>query len=99
MPHPSRSAHQPRRQLLRRLAAALPLALLGTPLLAQSDWPTRTVTIVVPFSAGGSTDVVARLDLIGAEPVGSTPDALAAHLAAESARWTKLIAARGIKID
>ena len=44
-------------------------------------------------------DVVARLDVIGVEPVGSTPEALAAHLAGESARWTKLIAARGIKID
>lgn len=44
-------------------------------------------------------DVVARLDVIGAEPVGSTPDALAAHLASESARWTRLIAARGIKLD
>jgi tripartite-type tricarboxylate transporter receptor subunit TctC len=44
-------------------------------------------------------DVVARLDAIGVEPVGSTPEALATHLASESARWTKLIAARGIKID
>jgi tripartite-type tricarboxylate transporter receptor subunit TctC len=57
----SRARPAARRQMLRQLAAALPLALLGTPLLAQSDWPTRPVTIVVPFSAGGSTDVVARL--------------------------------------
>ena len=44
-------------------------------------------------------DVVTRLDAIGVEPVGSSPEALAAHLASESARWTRLIAARGIKID
>ncbi|WP_088283846.1 tripartite tricarboxylate transporter substrate binding protein [Ideonella sp. A 288] len=44
-------------------------------------------------------DVVTRLDAIGVEPVGSTPEALAAHLASESARWTKLIAERGIKMD
>jgi tripartite-type tricarboxylate transporter receptor subunit TctC len=31
--------------------------------------------------------------------VGSTPDELAAHLAKESARWTKLIAERGIKAE
>ena len=32
----------------------------GTPLGAM-DWPTRPVTIVVPFGAGGNTDMMARL--------------------------------------
>jgi tripartite-type tricarboxylate transporter receptor subunit TctC len=44
-------------------------------------------------------DVRARFEKMGAEPVGSTPDELAAHLAKESARWTKLIAERGIKAE
>jgi tripartite-type tricarboxylate transporter receptor subunit TctC len=44
-------------------------------------------------------DVAARLDPLGVEPVGSTPEALAEHLARESARWAALIAQRGIKID
>jgi len=44
-------------------------------------------------------DVLARLDTIGAEVVGSSPDELAAHLARETARWSKLIAERGIKAD
>jgi len=44
-------------------------------------------------------DVRARFEAIGAEPVGSSPQALAAHLARESARWGQLIAERGIKLD
>ena len=44
-------------------------------------------------------EVVKRFESIGAEPVGSTPDELAKHLARESERWTKLITERNIKLD
>jgi len=44
-------------------------------------------------------DVIERLDAIGAEPVGSTPVALASHLVRESAMWTQLITDRKIKLD
>ena len=44
-------------------------------------------------------DVIERLDAIGAEPVGSTPEEMATHLARETAMWTKLITERGIKLD
>ena len=44
-------------------------------------------------------DVAARLESIGAEAVGSTPDELAKHLASESARWSKLIAERNVRLD
>src|SRR5262245_47143918 len=61
-----------RRQLL-KLALALPfstaaLSLASHRLRAEEPWPTRTITIVVPFPPGGVADYAAR--------------PLAAHLAA-----------------
>ncbi|MEO8303705.1 MAG: tripartite tricarboxylate transporter substrate binding protein [Betaproteobacteria bacterium] len=36
------------------------LALTAAASAATSDWPTRTVTIIAPFPAGGTVDIVAR---------------------------------------
>jgi len=47
-----------RRDVLR--AAAAGTALLGSIGHAQSAWPTKPVTLVVPFPAGGGTDAFAR---------------------------------------
>jgi tripartite-type tricarboxylate transporter receptor subunit TctC len=41
------------------LTAAFALA-VGVPAQAQDAWPNRSVRMVVPFAAGGATDVVAR---------------------------------------
>ena len=43
-----------------RLAAAGAAAVLGGGAYAQSAWPARPVTMVVPFPAGGGTDAFAR---------------------------------------
>ena len=53
----------PRLRNLPGLSTTLLLALLAlSPGAARAlDWPTRPVTIVVPFVAGGNTDMMARL--------------------------------------
>ena len=86
------------------------LAEAGVPGYEVSPWfavfmPASTPKAIVGklnkalLDAMKDPDVVKRFESIGAEPVGSTPDELAKHLALESERWTKLITERGIKLD
>ena len=47
--------------MIRRLAGAACAALaLALPALAQTDYPSRTVTMIVPFPPGGVADITAR---------------------------------------
>ena len=51
----------PTRRTLTLAAAAIFTGLAASAALAQDKWPSKPITYIVPFPAGGTTDVLARL--------------------------------------
>ena len=50
-----------RRRSLQTLAATALFALGAAPAMAQASYPSKPITMIVPFSAGGTTDILARV--------------------------------------
>jgi tripartite-type tricarboxylate transporter receptor subunit TctC len=50
-----------RRSLIHSALAVAALSALGLPALAQDKWPSKPITYIVPFPAGGTTDILGRL--------------------------------------
>jgi tripartite-type tricarboxylate transporter receptor subunit TctC len=98
----------------RTRSSALPqvptIAESGLPGYELSPWfavyvPSGTPQLVVSrlnqalLDALRKPEVRQRLALIGAEPVGSTPEQLRAHLGSEMDKWGRVITERGIRAD
>lgn len=58
-----------RRTSLSLIASLAVLGLHATPSLANSNWPQKTIRLVVPFAAGGANDLMARAAAEGASKI------------------------------
>ena len=81
---------------MRILLSALALLAVAytTPAQAQ-DWPSKQVTIVVPFSAGGTTDMFARILSQGLQQKYGTPFIVENRVGAGGNIGAGIVAKRG----
>lgn len=54
-------------------SAAIALTMLAFPALAQNEWPTKPVRLIVPFAPGGNVDAAARIVAERLQPMLAQP--------------------------
>lgn len=84
--------------------ATVALTLFAAAAAAQAQaWPAKTITWVVPFTAGGPTDAMARdIGTRVAKEIGQTiviENAAGAGGRAEVEKWRKVVADAKITVD
>ncbi|ACM03412.1 tripartite tricarboxylate transporter substrate binding protein [Cereibacter sphaeroides] len=83
---------------VKRLAVALGATLAAAPVFAQSaaDFPTKPVTYIIPFNAGGESDISARYQQAEWEAVTGQPVVIQYQAGAGGAQaWSQLNAIEG----
>jgi tripartite-type tricarboxylate transporter receptor subunit TctC len=80
---------------MKRTVLAALILFAGALTATAQDWPAAPVKIVVPFAAGATPDIIARL----MAPIPGAPAEFRARIDADLARWAPVIAAAKIKID
>jgi len=95
-----------------RMIGVLPLLLALLPDSTQAQaFPTRQITIVVPYPPGASADLIpralapvmskiaGRFEQLGLSVVADSPEEFARFVAAESERMRKLVEVSGVRVD
>lgn len=69
--------------------------------VAPRGTPKKVIDVYSGFLSQGIRDpeVVARLKVIGADPMGTTPEEMADYLASQLQKWMPLVKASGVKVD
>jgi tripartite-type tricarboxylate transporter receptor subunit TctC len=70
-------------------------------LFAPAQMPKARLTKIHAevVKAMGAADVKERFAILGADPVGSAPDAFTAFLKIENTKWEKVVKASGARAD